>query len=106
MLTARAHLPDALVGLAPDRFQMREQLVLQIPAGTGRAQAADPRMMQRVGDFAIHVELQLRMRFIADADRLRALVARQPRHDPFQAPPFAGNSIEGLDLVGTAGDRP
>src|SRR5205823_5359426 len=89
VLSPRAHLPDALIGLAPDRLQMREQLDLQVPPGTGGAEAADARVMQRVGDFPVDVELQLRVRGIADTDRLCALVARQPRNNPFQAAPLA-----------------
>src|ERR1051326_727971 len=57
LLAARAHLPDALVGLAPDLFQMLEQFLLQFPAGTGRAEAAEARMVQRVDAFAVNVEL-------------------------------------------------
>ena len=63
------------------------------------------RLMQRVHHFAENIELQLVMRRVADAHRLRVGVARQPRHFPFGQPPLAANAVHDLNLARTAGRR-
>ena len=105
MLAPAAHLPDALVTVGPDLFQMHEKFALQVPAGIVGAEAAPTRLMQRVHNLAENVELQLVMRGIADTHRLRAFVARQPWHLPFGQPPLAADAIHDLDLLRTAGGR-
>ena len=54
---------------------------------------------------AIDVELELLGRGVADAHRVRALVARQPGHLPLGQPPLAAEPVHDLHLVGAAGDR-
>jgi hypothetical protein len=64
-----AHLPDALIRLSPHPLEMREQGELQRPPGLGLGQAALTRLMQRIEQLAIHVDLQLMVRAVADPDR-------------------------------------
>src|SRR5271168_2542774 len=105
MLRWPAHLPDALVGLIPDRGQMPEDRLADRGAASDRGQAAQMGVIERVENFAIDVELGLVCRTIADAYRARAFIARQPRRLPLAQPALAAEPIHDLDLVGAAGDR-
>ena len=78
MLAAAAHLPQAFVGLVPDLRKMHQEFALHRPAGFVCAEAASPRLVQRVHDLAENIELELGVRRVADAHRLRILVSRQP----------------------------
>ena len=69
MPRAAAHLPDALVRLVPDLRQMRDQRPLNVPARVRPRQAEVHLLIQRIHQFAIDVELQLRARGVADAHR-------------------------------------
>ena len=89
MLPAAAHLPQAFVGLVPDLGQVHQEFALYRPAGIIRTETALPRLVQRVHDLAENIELELHVRRVADAHRLRILVSRQPRDLPFGQPPFA-----------------
>ena len=71
MLAAAAHFPDAVVALDPDLFEMRQERLLEVPAGVDLRQAALARLMQRVHHFAEDVELTLIVRGVADANRRR-----------------------------------
>ena len=102
---APAHLPDAFVRLRPDALEVREERVLQRPAGFARGEAVAARLMERIHHLAEHVELQLAVGGIADAHRLGAFVARQPGHLPFGQPPLAADPVHDLDLLRTAGHR-
>ncbi len=58
-----------------------------------------------VHDFAEHVELQLRVRGIADAHRRRILITGQAVDFPFGEPPLAADAVHDLQLIGGAGNR-
>ena len=99
------HLPDARIGhTRPDGSQMLQQRPLERPPGLVDAQAAAPGLMQRVQQLAIDVELKLGVRGVADPDRTRALVSRQPRHLPLGEPPLSRQSVHDLHLLRGPGD--
>jgi hypothetical protein len=54
---------------------MIEECALKIPALAAGFHSAATRLVQRVHDFAVHVELELPVRGVADAHRCRVLVA-------------------------------
>src|SRR5690349_24051025 len=105
MFRAAANLPQTLVWLTPDRLEVREQFALQRPARFIGTQSALSCLMKRVHHFAENIELALAMGGIADADRLRAAVSREPGHLPFRQPPLATQAIHDLNLRRTSGDR-
>ena len=105
VLRRAAHLPHAGVRLAPDLLEMAQQGALQSPVDRAAAQAAATRLVQRIHHLAIHVELHLRMRRIADAHRHRSFVSRQPRKFPFAQPALAGHAVHDLHLRRIARDR-
>ena len=55
-------------------------------------------------DLAEDVELELLARFVADAHRLRVLVAGQPVELDLGEPPFAADAVHDLELAGVSGD--
>ena len=55
------------------------------------------------GDLAVHVELELLGRRVADPDRPRALVARQVRQLELDQAPLAADAVHDLDRGGIAG---
>ena len=87
----------------PSRGARAARAAAPIRSSLAREPAA-PRQVQRVHHLAVDVELQLAVRGVADAHRLRALVAGEPRHLPFGQAPLAGDAVHDLHLVGAAGD--
>jgi len=79
-----AYLPDPFVGLLPRRLDELDHRPLDPPGVLVRLQPDPPRVVQRVGHFPVDVELKLGARGIADADRRRMLVAREPRELPLR----------------------
>ena len=68
----------------------------------------EPRLagaQQRVHHLAVHVELELLRRGVADPHRLRSLVARQPVELQLGQPPLARAAVHDLDVARVAGDR-
>ena len=63
-------------------------------------------LVERLGDLAVDVELQLRRGGVADPHRPRPLVAGQPLELPLVEAPLAGDPVHDLQLAGIAGDRP
>ena len=80
-----APLPDAVIGLVPDLGEMFQHRAFQSPALVVELQFGHARLVKGVDQLAVDVELQLRMRGIADPDRPRAFIAGQPIRLPFQA---------------------
>src|SRR6185312_12732867 len=105
LLAPAAYFPDSLVGIGPDRLEMVEQRALDPPSPLVLAQAAESRLIERVHELAVDIELQLGVRRVADADGAGTLIAGQPRYLPLRQPPLAGDGIHDLKLVGTAGNR-
>ena len=73
-----AHLPDPFVGLVPRRLEVLEQVPLERPGVVVRVEAVHARLVEHVHHLAVHVELELLVRRVADPHRPRALVPRQP----------------------------
>ena len=101
---AAANLPDALVGLAPDGLQMRDERLLERPAVLIRSETGVARDVEGVEHFAIDVELQLSGGGVADAHGLCPLIAGQPGNLVFVEPAFACDAVHRLHVVGRAGD--
>lgn len=104
VLARPAGLPDAVIRFRPASRHMVGQRQLQIPPGLARAEAALARLLERVHQLAIDVELELLVRGIADPHRLRSEIAGQPVDVPFRQPPLAENAIHDLHVRGTAGN--
>ena len=75
MLAVAAPLPDAVIRLIPDLGEMLQHRAFEVPGLFVELQLGHPRLVEGVDQLAIDVELQLRMRGIADPHRLRALIA-------------------------------
>src|SRR5215472_16799782 len=90
LAAAAANLPNAFVGLLPNCLEMLDQGALQRPRRVVRRESHAPRLIQRVKDLDIDVELKLISRGVADPNRCGALVATQPGHLVFDQPPFSG----------------
>ena len=73
-----AHLPDPLVGLLPGALEEVHDRPLQRPGVVVGRQAVGACLVQRVHHLAVHVELELLVRGVADANRRRACVPGQP----------------------------
>ncbi len=78
---------------------------LEVQILVAMIEAAAARLVQRVHHLAVDVELELRVCGVADAHRLRSVVARQPRQLELDQPPLAGETIEALQLRRRAGRR-
>src|SRR5262245_544320 len=82
VLRRHAHLPYPLVGETPDPRQMPEQRATDRDCAVDRRHAVAMGVVQCVENLPEDVELRLVYRSIADADRPRALIARQPGRLP------------------------
>ena len=103
MPAGSAHLPDALVGLAPALLQDLEQQQGQRPRVRARRRARARGLPQHVEQLAVHVELQLRVRAVAGAYRSRALVAGEPVELELREPALAADAVHRLQLLGVTG---
>src|SRR4051812_32391792 len=97
-VTRPAHLPDAVVGVPPERLD-----TLDHPAPTGPEACVDPSAQlaaeERHADaLAVDVELELFGRCIADPDRLGALVAGKFTEFELREPTLAADPVHDLDL--------
>ena len=88
----------------PDSSQSKI-LPRQAPGGIGGLETLAARLVQRVDDLAVDVELALVRRAVADADRLRALVAAEPGKLELREPALAGDAVHDLEVLGRARDR-
>src|SRR5262245_33457321 len=103
MLRAAAGLPNALIRLPPDLFQLVRECKLEAPRGTARRNAADVRLMQGVHHLAEDIELELLVRRVADAHRTRTFITRKPWELPFPEKTLTGKAIHDLCLRRTTG---
>ena len=62
--------------------------------------------MERIEHLAVHVELELSGGRVADAHRLRALVAGQPVENDLEQPPFATDAVHDLERRRITRGRP
>jgi len=70
----------------------------QCPGRFVKLQPGYARLMKRVDQFAVDIELQLRMRGVADPDRQRAFVTGQPARFPFQQASLAHDAVHDLHI--------
>src|SRR3981081_281646 len=81
-----AYLPHAAIGLLPDRRGVFEQFEGYVP-GIGIAlNPIDARGIERIGQLAVDIELQLLVRGVADPHRGAAPLAGRPSHPVFGPP--------------------
>ena len=105
-LSARAaHLPDPLVGLAPDALEALEQAPAERPGVVRRRQPRRARLVERVQDLPVDVELELSCGLVAGPDGPRPLVALEPGELELGEPPLARDPVQRLRPVGRARDR-
>jgi hypothetical protein len=81
MPSRAAHFPDPLVRPSPGGLDEIDQAACAGPRISERFQAQKPRMIERIDHFSMNVQLKLLGGGIANADRLRSLVAGQPIQD-------------------------
>src|SRR6185436_17671740 len=99
-----ANLPHARVGLFPARLEESKQRALERPRLAVAVHVGLSRLVHRVEELAVHVELELVHGRVADADRLRALVAAEPGDLYLPEPSFARGTVQDLELRRVAGD--
>src|SRR5262249_11708940 len=98
LLTFSTNLPDALIGMPPNLFQMGYPVSFYGSTLFRHTRCAFPGLMHCIRNFAIDIQLELSSSGIADPDWFGVLVARQPRHLPLEQASFAGNAIHDLIL--------
>ena len=93
-----AALPDAVIRLVPSPGQMIQHGAFHRPAGFIQFKFCHAPLVKGVDQFAVDVELQLRVRGVADPHRLCALVAGQPGGLPFQEAVLAHDAVHDLHV--------
>src|SRR6516225_11568111 len=93
---AASHFPDALVRVSPDFLQVGHERAFQRPGRVAGGETRAAGDVKGVEHFAIDVELELLDRPVADSDRSRAFVARQPGNLIFLEPSLACDAVENL----------
>jgi hypothetical protein len=106
VLRRPAYFPNSLVRLTPDLRHVTENTAADRNRAINRWQTMALGHIQSVEDLAIHIELCLLHRGIADPHRPRAFVPGQPWHLPLRQPPLAPKPVHDLQLVRAAGDGP
>src|SRR5215471_12081814 len=101
-----ADLPNAVIRFLPNLREVIEQRQLHGPAGLVRGKTTAPCLMRGVDDLAVDVELQLKIGRVSDAYGPGAFIAGEPARLQFNDLPFAGQSIQDLDLLRASGHRP
>jgi hypothetical protein len=100
-----AHLPQAVVGVAPVAFQVVQQRLLHVPGGVRRLEAGRAGDVQAVEYLAPHVELELPGGGVAHPDGGGVLVAGQPLELVLGKPARAVEPVHDLQVGRVAGDR-
>ena len=98
MPACAAALPDAVIRLVPSPGEVLQHGAFHRPAGFIQFEFCHAPLVKGVDQFAVDVELELRMRGIADAHRLGALVAVEPTGFPFQQSPLAPDAVHDLHV--------
>ena len=96
-------LPDAVIRLIPYLLEMLDHRACERPGFVIEFQLGQAPLVKRIDQFAVHVELQLGMRGIADPDRPGAFIAHQPVRLPFQQAPLAEDAVHDLHVLRRAG---
>ena len=82
---------------------MFDHRAFQCPGFVVKFQLGHAGLVKRIDQFAVDIELQLGMCGIADPNRLRAFVARQPADLPFRQAPLAHDAVHDLHIRRRAG---
>src|SRR5262252_4258000 len=82
LLSFSTYLPDAFIGLHPNLFEMGYPISLDCSALLRHSRFTFSGLMHCIGNFTIHVQLELGSCSIADTYWLGVLVTRQPRNLP------------------------
>ena len=98
MLARPAHLPNALVGLAPDVLEVGEKLDLGTPSRFVGRQSAAPRLMMHVHDLPEHVGLQLGVRCVPTHTGTE-FWSPGSQWRPIGQPSLAADAIHNMELV-------
>ena len=106
MLALAASFPNAVIGLVPYFGKMLQHGAFQCPTSFIELELRHARLVKGVDQFAIDVELQLRMRGVADPHRLRAFVAGQPTRLPFQQAALTHDAVHDLHIGRRPRNRP
>ena len=101
-----AMFPDSMSWRAPDGRDVVDDRLFDPSSVLSSFDAGTARYVEDVQQFAVNVNLLLARGRIADPDRRRAAIARQPRCSPFVEVAAAVEPIHDLDVLGSAGDCP
>jgi hypothetical protein len=104
VLSRPAHLPNSLVRLAPDGFEVIKESAPDRRRPRDRRQAVQTGLKYCVGDFTVDIELELDGGGIANGRGTRAIEPGEPRHLPFDQASLPSKSVHDLQLIRTAGD--
>src|SRR5215469_6146424 len=104
LLSSSTHLPDALIWLHPNLFEVGYPISLYRSTLLRHGRYTFSGLMHGIGNFTIHIELELSSRSVADTYGLGVLVTRQPRNLPLEQTSFAGNAIHDLILRRLSGN--
>ena len=85
--------------------EVQNEPAFQRPGRVAGGETRAARDIKGVKHFAIDVELELSDRAIADSDRGRAFVARQPGNFIFFKPAFSRDAVDDLQIIRRTGDR-
>ncbi len=101
-----AGLPHAVVGFLPSALQVVQEVAELPPESLGQLSHRRRHRPADADDLAVHVELELARGRVADPDRPGALVTGQPVQLVLLQPPFAGDAVHDLRLLGLPGGGP
>src|SRR5215472_1555303 len=104
LLTFSTYLPDALIGLHPNVFEMGYPISLYCCTLLRHSRCTFPGLMHCISNFTIDIQLELSSCGVADTYRLGVLVTGQPRNLPLEQTPLAGNAIHDLILRRLSGN--
>src|SRR5215469_18913989 len=104
LLSSSTHLPDALIGLHPNLFEVGYPISLYRSTLLRHSRYTFSGLMHGIGNFTIDIELELSSGSVADTYWPGVLVTSQPRHLPLQKASLASNAIHDLILRCFSGD--
>ena len=87
-----------MIRLIPDFRQVPQHRAFELPRAVFELQFGHARLVERVHQLTVDVELHLGVRGIAGPYRLCAFVTGQPAHLPFHQPPLAHDAVHDLHV--------
>jgi len=100
-----AHLPEAAIGLAPAALHFADDRADERPLVLVGGQPEAPGVEEQIDDLAVHVELELTVRAVAEPHGLGALVAAEPIEVALGNPALPEEAVHDLQLARVARDR-